>query len=116
MEGPTALIPVVPESPPVFVDPSGRRRRRLRRLAYCAGAAGVIYTVMVGVSFAGGPITPDTVIPFVEPTSEQRLPSPKPSDTPAPTRATPDTPTDIRTAPVRVPATSVAPAATVPPS
>ncbi|MCK1835633.1 hypothetical protein MTQ08_26250, partial [Micromonospora sp. R42004] len=115
MEGPTALIPVVPESPPVFVDPSGRRRRRLRRLAYCAGAAGVVYTVMVGVSFAGGPITPDTVIPFVESTSEQRLPSPKPSDTPAPTRATPDTPTDIRTAPVRVPATSVAPAATVPP-
>ncbi|MFJ6954389.1 hypothetical protein ACISRB_23490, partial [Micromonospora aurantiaca] len=118
MDGPTALIPVVPESPPVFVDPSGRRHRRLRRLAYCAGAAGVVYTVMVGVSFAGGPITPDSVIPFVEPTSEQRLPSPNPPASPAPavTRPTPDAPADVRTAPVRVPATSVAPVATASPS
>ncbi|MEU8072017.1 MULTISPECIES: hypothetical protein [unclassified Micromonospora] len=118
MEGPTALIPVVPESPPVFVDPSGRRRRWLRRLAYCAGAAGAVYTIMVGVSFAGGPITPATVIPFVEETTEQRLPSSKPTTSPAPTvtRPTPDTPADIRTAPARTPVTSVTPGGTVPPS
>ncbi|MFD2767981.1 hypothetical protein [Micromonospora eburnea] len=65
----TTIIPAVPEPPPVFVDPSGRRRRWLRRLAYGFGALGVGYTVMVGVSFAGGPARPETILPFIEPSA-----------------------------------------------
>ncbi|WP_220039611.1 hypothetical protein, partial [Micromonospora endophytica] len=74
MEGPTQIIPVVPESPPVFVDPSGRRRRWFRRAAYFLGALGVAYTAMVGISFAGGPVRPETIIPFVEPSESWEPP------------------------------------------
>ncbi|MGC4897530.1 hypothetical protein [Micromonospora sp. DT31] len=118
MEGPTAVIPVVPEPPPVFVDPSGRRQRRLRRLAYCAGAVGLIYTLLVGVSFAGGPISPSTVVPFVDETTEQREPSPTPSapPTPAATSIAPAPPVVSRTAPTGPPAISDTPANTARPT
>ncbi|TDB96657.1 hypothetical protein E1091_09075, partial [Micromonospora fluostatini] len=78
-------MPVAPEPPPVFVDPSGRRRRWLRRTAYFLGLAGVAYTAMVGVSFAGGPVRPETIIPFVEPVEEQwQPPSAAPAASPSP--------------------------------
>lgn len=77
-------MPAVPEPPPVFVDPSGRRRRRVRRLAYGVGLVGLAYTVMVGVSFAGGPVSPETVVPFVESTRQVWQPPP-PLGTPTPT-------------------------------
>ncbi|WP_175441457.1 hypothetical protein [Micromonospora humi] len=111
MEGPTDLIPVTPEPPPVFVDSTGRRRRRLRRLAYCAGAAGVLYTGLVGISFAGGPVTPDTVIPFVEATAEDQRPASTPPTTSPPPSAT-AVPPPARTAPARPPVTSATPGGT----
>ena len=69
---PTAVIAAVADLPPVFVDPSGRRHRWLRRVAYAAGALGLAYTAMVGVSFAGGPVRPENIIPFLEATRRPR--------------------------------------------
>ncbi|WP_173156959.1 hypothetical protein [Phytohabitans suffuscus] len=40
-------------STPVFVDASGRRRRRVRRIAYAVGAACLAYTGLVGASVVG---------------------------------------------------------------
>ncbi|SCL39368.1 hypothetical protein GA0074692_5339 [Micromonospora pallida] len=87
----TALFPVIPEPPPVFVDPSGRRRRWLRRLAYGFGVLGVGYTLMVGVSFAGGPARPETIVPFVEATVS---PTWQPPPTLLPDSPSPDLPSN----------------------
>jgi len=73
-DSPTTLIPVTPKEPPVFVDATGRRRRWFRLLAYGFVAAGLVYTVLVGISFVGGPVRPDTVLPFTDPV-QPTLPS-----------------------------------------
>jgi hypothetical protein len=52
------------EPPPVFVDATGLRRRRIRRMAYVLGIAGLTYTALVGVSLAGGPVSPNALFPF----------------------------------------------------
>ncbi|MGW0502689.1 hypothetical protein [Micromonospora sp. NPDC003241] len=99
MEGPTQLIPVAPEPSPVFVDPSGRRRRWFRRTAYALGLAGVAYTMMVGISFAGGPVRPDSIIPFVEPAETWEAPPVSP--TPSPSRSTSPAPSPTQVTPQR---------------
>ncbi|MFI7077983.1 hypothetical protein ACIBO1_11905 [Micromonospora sp. NPDC049903] len=99
MEGPTQIIPVAPEPSPVFVDPSGRRRRWLRRTAYALGLAGVAYTMMVGISFAGGPVRPDSIIPFVEPAETWEAPPVSP--TPSPSRSTSPAPPPTQVTPQR---------------
>ncbi|GAA0566467.1 hypothetical protein [Actinomadura livida] len=88
---------------PVFVDVTGRRRRRLRRLGYAAAALCGGYSIMIGISLVGGPVTPQTLLPRVGggdetkvvPTSKHRppaddgpaaLPPPRPS---WPVRGTP---------------------------
>lgn len=38
----------------VFVDSTGRRRRRVRLVAIGVGGLGLAYTAMVGMSLAGG--------------------------------------------------------------
>ncbi|XTZ14865.1 hypothetical protein ACQSSU_25910 [Micromonospora echinospora] len=104
MEGPTEIIPVAPESSPIFVDPSGRRRRWLRRAAYALGLAGVAYTALVGVSFAGGPVRPETIIPFVEPTTRQWQPPPAVEPAAEPTPAVGSSATTATRTPPRRPA------------
>lgn len=87
----TQVIPALPPPPPVFVDPSGQRRRRLRRLAYGLTLLALAYTGMVGVSFAGASVSPSTILPFLEPKTEPEpwqpppaLPvSPEPTPTPS---------------------------------
>jgi hypothetical protein len=53
--------------PPVFVDTTGRRRRHISRIAYGLGGASLAYTVLLGVSLAGGPVSPYALRPFPEP-------------------------------------------------
>ncbi|MFF5179401.1 hypothetical protein ACFY2Q_15385 [Micromonospora sp. NPDC000316] len=109
---PTALIAAVRQPPPVFVDPSGRRRSRLRWLAYALGLLSVVYTGLVGISFAGL-VEPHTVLPFVDEVKqpERRAPEPvAPVVEPEPSTVEPRAPTST-VAPTTVPATprSVAP-------
>jgi hypothetical protein len=49
---------------PVFVDTTGRRRRRTRFAFYAIGGLSAAYAGLVGVSLAGGPIAPEELIPF----------------------------------------------------
>jgi hypothetical protein len=49
--------------PPVFVDPSGTRRRRLRRITYALGALVLIVLVALWLSQLGGPVGPDPDAP-----------------------------------------------------
>lgn len=75
----TRPIPAPHKNPPVFVDATGRRRRWIRRLAIWLGVLGLAYTGLVGVSFAGAPIDPATVLPFLEPKQPAR-PTPSPAE------------------------------------
>ena len=53
----------VPEPPPVFVDPSGARRRRLRWVAYTVGLLLVLIVAVVWVSQLSGPAHPPPRVP-----------------------------------------------------
>jgi hypothetical protein len=44
--------------PPVFVDPTGARRRRVRRVTYTAGVLLVLVVIVVWLSQLGGPARP----------------------------------------------------------
>ncbi|WP_329268328.1 hypothetical protein [Streptomyces sp. NBC_01451] len=67
----TDTVRLVPEpaagqdgSDPVFVDSSGRRGRRIRRVVYAAGALCAGYTAVLALSFMGAtPFAPRTVLP-----------------------------------------------------
>jgi hypothetical protein len=59
------------QTAPIFVDATGRRRRRLRWLGYSVGTACVGYAIVLAISLSGGPISPDKVLPG--------YPKPKPS-------------------------------------
>ncbi|WP_158566397.1 hypothetical protein [Micromonospora craterilacus] len=117
-DSPTTVMAAIPQLPPVFVDPSGRRRSRLRWIAYVLGLVGLLYTGLVVASFAGGPVNPETVLPFVEPTQQQWQPPPAPSQpaaeapvarTPAAPRTTSGTRAPSTTS--RSPSASAVPAA-----
>lgn len=60
----TVHVEILPDDiSAVFVDSSGRRRRRFRMLGFIAGGVGVAYGVMLGLSFVGGPISPHALLP-----------------------------------------------------
>lgn len=48
---------------PIFVDASGRRRKLARRASVAAVAVVAGYAGLLAVSFAGGPIPPNTLLP-----------------------------------------------------
>jgi type VI protein secretion system component VasK len=52
-----------PSVPPVFVDPSGARRRRVRRAAYAAGVLLVLVLVVVWATQFSGPASPPARTP-----------------------------------------------------
>lgn len=55
-----------PSDRPVFVDPSGRRRKVLR-IAIGTVAAGVVaYLMLLVIALAGGPVNPTTLLPIPE--------------------------------------------------
>jgi hypothetical protein len=49
---------------PVFVDPSGRRGRRIRVACYAGSAICLGYLLLVGLSMAGGAAGPRALLPF----------------------------------------------------
>ncbi|MDT5035856.1 MAG: hypothetical protein QOE03_1041 [Micromonosporaceae bacterium] len=49
---------------PVFVDPTGRRRRRIRVACYAGATICVGYLALVAVSMAGGAAGPRALLPF----------------------------------------------------
>jgi hypothetical protein len=53
----------VPEAPPIFVDPSGSRRRRLRGVAYAVGLLLVLIVAVLWVSQLSGPAHPPPRVP-----------------------------------------------------
>ncbi|MFD0584799.1 hypothetical protein [Dactylosporangium darangshiense] len=58
------LTHVASKPDPVFVDQSGKRRRRIRFGFYAVGGAGLTYAALIMVSLAGGPLTPEALVPF----------------------------------------------------
>ncbi|WP_329108727.1 hypothetical protein OG792_08785 [Micromonospora sp. NBC_01699] len=77
-ESHTVVLDAVPEPPPVFVDATGRRRRFVRYLAYGIGLLGLTYTALVGISLAGGPVNPNSVLPFADLVGRPQAPLPSP--------------------------------------
>jgi hypothetical protein len=59
----TSVLKPGTDSSPVFVDPSGARRRRLRRLAYLLGVVIVAALLMVWLSQLGEPAKPPPTNP-----------------------------------------------------
>ncbi|MGN9911910.1 hypothetical protein ACTMTJ_30665 [Phytohabitans sp. LJ34] len=70
-------------STPVFVDASGRRRRRVRRIAYAVGAACLTYTCLVGASVIGQPARPGALAPLPAP-ADRPLPAVRQTQPPEP--------------------------------
>jgi hypothetical protein len=74
------LEPVDPSLPswrtglgPVFVDPIGRRRRRLRWLAVAASCVGLSYMALVLASLVGGPVSPQALRSLPKPAEHREL-------------------------------------------
>jgi hypothetical protein len=59
----TSVLRLDPDPSPVFVDPSGTRRRRLRRLAYLLGGVVVVALLVVWLSQFAVPATPPPTNP-----------------------------------------------------
>jgi hypothetical protein len=91
-----------PSDRPVFVDPSGRRRKVLR-IAIGTVAVGVVaYLVLLVVALAGGPVKPTTLLPIpeaVEPvvTTTTDAPASSPEATSLPRNETGTTTTPVTT-------------------
>lgn len=81
----TQMLPLVraadPQTAPqpVFVDATGRRRRVAQRIAVGAFLAAGGYSLMVLWSFLGGPVSPDTLMPFSAPHAAPAVQSAQPS-------------------------------------
>jgi cytoskeletal protein RodZ len=53
-----------PSDRPVFVDPSGRRRKVMRIVIGTAAVGAVAYLVLLVVALAGGPVNPTSLLPI----------------------------------------------------
>ncbi|NUT96756.1 MAG: hypothetical protein HOY78_32515 [Saccharothrix sp.] len=78
---------------PVFVDPSGRRRRVLRVLIGVAVAGVLVYVALLVVALSGGPVKPSSLLPI--PAAED---APTTTAT-APLTTTPEATSEATTAP-----------------
>jgi hypothetical protein len=88
---PDTEVIVVARPAPVFVDSTGRRRRLLRRFAYGFGAFCMVYGGLISLSLAGGPVSPNAVLPFPDLISgaENGATEARPSPTPEPAVSAP---------------------------
>ena len=87
---PDTEVIVVSAPSPVFVDSTGRRRRLFRRLAYAFGALCMLYSGLLSVSLAGGPVSSSAILPLPNlPDHEAGPAQARPSPTPAPSVSTP---------------------------
>jgi len=69
---------------PVFVDTTGRRRRRLWTVAYGTSVSGLAYVMVFGLALAGGQISPPGGVGD-RPRIDYPLPTPTPPAAPQPT-------------------------------
>jgi hypothetical protein len=85
-DNPDTEVITIAAPAPVFVDSTGRRSRRLRRLAYAFGALVMTYGGLISVSLAGGPVRSSAVLPLpgLEPETEGEQVPPRPGPTPVP--------------------------------
>jgi hypothetical protein len=103
-QGHLHTLPAVTE---IFVDATGRRRRRMRRIAYAVGATCLIYTGLVGTSVVGRSAGPVALEPFPAPSDR---PPVRPAPAPRRPAAAAAPEQDIRRgAPLRVTRTTSAP-------
>lgn len=101
-------MPTPPDVPDrqVFVDPSGRRRRLVRRLAIATCALLAAYTVLLCAALSGAPIPPSALLPLpsapatVESTATTDQQNPLPAETTAPTAHSTHATTETTTASV----------------
>jgi len=98
----------LPEKP-VFVDPSGRRRRLVRRLAIAACALLATYTLLLCGALSGAPIPPSALLPLpgvpttVEPTTTTDQDGEQPAATTSTTSRTSRATTGTTTTSVNAP-------------
>jgi len=124
---PTELLPrprteePAPAAAPVFVDATGRRRRVAHRVVAAVSVAAGGYVLTVIWSLFGGPVAPDTLIPFsaphsaastaaslaatARPSATAHAPAPAASSAPAAAHST-NAASAVATAPTRVPSTA----------
>ncbi len=90
LEAPDTEVISVAAPAPVFVDSTGRRSRLLRRLSYAFGALVMLYGGLISISLAGGPVRSHSVLPLpgLEPATEGKRVSLRPSIGPQPRPAT----------------------------
>jgi len=62
-------IPFSPDSP-IFVDGTGRRKRRMAGASYLVAAVCLTYVVAMGVSVATGSVTPPSGLPLARPLAD----------------------------------------------
>ena len=91
------------EQTPVFVDPTGRRRRVLRVLIAVAVAGVLVYLALLVVALSGGPVRPSSLLPI--PAAED---APTATTTAPPTTTTTAAANDAVTGPA-TPARTTAP-------
>lgn len=128
---PTELLPAprvvepLAAAAPVFVDVSGRRRRVAHRVALAVFLAASGYALMVIWSLLGGPVSPDTLMPFSAPhpaasiaatvrpsaTADARARVSSSSSSPQATRGAAGAVTSAASSPTRTPVAGASPSA-----
>ncbi len=73
-----ALEPFEAAPEPVFVDDTGKRRRRIRLAFYAVGGVSLTYAGLVAVSLLGGPLKPESLIPFPQTFNRPAVNAPSP--------------------------------------
>lgn len=100
---------------PVFADATGRRRRAAQRIAVGAFIAAGGYSLMVLWSFLGGPVSPDTLMPFSTPNAAPAVQSAQSAQSAQPTTAgtisVPPAPSTAKSSAMTVPTRSANPSA-----
>ncbi|KJS59869.1 hypothetical protein VM95_24795, partial [Streptomyces rubellomurinus] len=81
---PVVAEPAEPAPPPVFVDESGRRQRRMRRLGAVAAVPAGGYLVLLASTLLGGPTVNAPFLPLPQPAAPSApAPAAAPSDAPS---------------------------------
>ncbi|WP_328988918.1 hypothetical protein OG394_22080 [Kribbella sp. NBC_01245] len=105
-----------PGREPVFVDPSGRRHRSVRRLGALLAVPAAGYLLLLGSSLLGGPAPNTPFIPLPDAVRPQSKPTPVVTPTIAPTTTAPTTPADERTRTTPSPTSTLSAIPTVAPT
>ncbi|KOY56124.1 hypothetical protein [Streptomyces sp. XY332] len=81
---PDTLSPYVPEASPVFVDSSGRRQRRVRRMGRLLVIPAAAYVVLLISTVMGGPTVRSPFLPSAQAPQSPKAKDPAAGSTPSP--------------------------------